>query len=49
MLDEKLLACIETAIGREEEAFNFYTDLAGQVADESARETIPCSWSWGAR
>ncbi len=40
MLDEKLLACIETAIGREEEAFHFYTDLAGQVADESARETI---------
>ncbi|MBL0716298.1 MAG: ferritin family protein [Desulfosarcina sp.] len=40
MLDEKLQECIETAIKREEEAFNFYNDLAGQVADESARETL---------
>ena len=40
MLDEKLLECIETAIKREEDAFAFYTDLAGQVADESARETV---------
>ena len=40
MLDEKLLNCIETAIGREEDAFNFYNELAGQVADQSARETI---------
>jgi rubrerythrin len=40
MLDEKLLSCIETAIGREEEAFYFYQELAGQVADQSARETI---------
>jgi rubrerythrin len=40
MLDEKLLECIETAINREEEAFAFYTDLAGQVADDAARETV---------
>ncbi len=40
MLDEKLLECIETAIKREEEAFAFYNDLAIQVADESARETV---------
>jgi rubrerythrin len=40
MLDEKLLECIETAINREEEAFAFYTDLAGQVTDEAARKTI---------
>lgn len=40
MLDDKLLACIETAIGREEESFNFYNELAGEVADESARETL---------
>ncbi len=40
MLDEKLLECIETAIKREEEAFAFYTDLAGNVADEAARDTV---------
>lgn len=40
MLDEKLHECIETAIKREEEAFVFYSDLAGQVADDTARETI---------
>ncbi len=40
MLDEKLLECIETAIKREEEAFAFYSDLSGQVADEAARETV---------
>ncbi len=40
MLDEKLLECIETAIKREEDAFAFYTDLAGQVADDAARETV---------
>lgn len=40
MLDEKLLACIETAIGREEEAFHFYKDLAGQIVDTAARETL---------
>ena len=40
MLDEKLNACIETAIGREEEAVVFYNDLAGQVNDDAARETL---------
>ena len=40
MLDEKLLECIETAIKREEDAFAFYTDLAGQVTDDAARETV---------
>ena len=40
MLDEKLLECIETAIKREEDAFAFYTDLAGNIADETARDTV---------
>ena len=40
MLDQKLLECIETAIKREEEAFAFYSDLSGQVADDAARETV---------
>ena len=40
MLDEKLLECIETAIKREEDAFAFYTDLAGSVTDETARDTV---------
>jgi rubrerythrin len=40
MLDEKLHDCIETAIQREEEAFVFYNDLAGQVNDGAARETL---------
>jgi rubrerythrin len=40
MLDEKLLACIETAIGREEEAFRFYNDLAKKTGDASARDTL---------
>ena len=40
MLDEKLLKCIETAIKREEDAFAFYTDLAGQVTDVAARDTV---------
>lgn len=40
MLDEKLLVCIETAIGREEEAFRFYNDLAKKTADASARDTL---------
>lgn len=40
MLDEKLLEYINVAIAREEEAFQFYTDLAGKVADDAARDTL---------
>jgi len=40
MLDEKLLEYIDIAIAREEDASRFYTDLAGKVADPSARETL---------
>lgn len=40
MLDEKLLEYIDIAIAREEEAYRFYTDLAGIVKDEAARETL---------
>jgi rubrerythrin len=42
MLDEKLLEYINIAITREEEAFRFYTELAGKVADDAARDTL--SW-----
>lgn len=42
MLDEKLLEYINIAITREEEAFRFYTELAGMVADDAARDTL--SW-----
>jgi rubrerythrin len=38
MLDEKLLEYINIAISREEEAFRFYTDLAGRVTDGAARD-----------
>lgn len=40
MLDEKLLEYINIAIAREEDASRFYTELAGKVADPSARETL---------
>jgi rubrerythrin len=40
MLDEKLLEYIDVAITREEEAFRFYTELAGKVADDAARDTL---------
>jgi rubrerythrin len=40
MLDERLAKFIDVAIGREEDAFAFYTELAGKVADASAKETI---------
>jgi len=40
MLDEKLLEYINIAIAREEEAFHFYNELAGQVADGAARDTL---------
>jgi len=40
MLDDKLLKYINIAIAREEEAFRFYTDLAGKVAEDAARDTL---------
>jgi len=40
MLDEKLLEYINVAITREAEAFRFYTQLAGKVADDAARDTL---------
>ena len=40
MLDEKLAEYIDVAIGREEDAYRFYTDLAGKVNDPAARETL---------
>ncbi len=40
MLDDKLLEYINIAIAREEEAFRFYTDLAGKVAEDAARDTL---------
>ena len=39
-MDNRLKTLIETAIIREEEAYRFYMDLAGEVADEAAQETI---------
>lgn len=40
MLDERLGEYIEVAIEREENAYAFYTDLAEQVSDASAREVV---------
>ncbi len=40
MLDDKLLEYINIAIAREEEAFRFYNELAGKVAEEAARDTL---------
>jgi rubrerythrin len=40
MLDAKLLGYINIAIAREEEAFRFYTDLAGKVSDVAARDAL---------
>lgn len=40
MLDEKLLEYINIAISREEEAFQFYTDLAAKVPDDAARDAL---------
>ena len=40
-MDQKTVAdVIETAIGREEDAYHFYTDLKTKVADDAARDTI---------
>jgi rubrerythrin len=40
MLDERLAEYIDVAIGREEDAFAFYSDLAEKVRDKSARDVI---------
>ena len=40
MLDDKLLEYINIAIAREEEAFRFYNELAGKVAEDAARDTL---------
>ena len=40
MLDDKLLEYINIAIAREEDAFRFYSELAGKVAEEAARDTL---------
>ncbi|MEJ5359792.1 MAG: ferritin family protein [Desulfobacterales bacterium] len=39
-MDAKLMALIDTAIRREEEAYAFYRELRGRVADDASRETI---------
>lgn len=40
-MDEKqLMELIDTAIKREEEAFNFYMDILEKVNDDFARETV---------
>jgi rubrerythrin len=39
-MDSKLLTLIDTAIKREEEAYDFYMGIHGKVADAAAAETI---------
>ncbi len=39
-MDKNLLALIDTAIRREEEAHAFYMDIHGRVEEPAARETI---------
>lgn len=40
MQDERLAGLIDTAIKREEEAYDFYMGILEKVQDESARDTI---------
>jgi rubrerythrin len=40
MAEKQLMDLIDTAIRREEEAFDFYTDILGKIDDDFARETI---------
>ncbi len=40
MADDRITELIETAIKREEEAFDFYMNISGKISDESAAETI---------
>jgi len=39
-MDKRVKTIVESAIKREEEAFAFYMDISGEVADEGVRETI---------
>ena len=39
-MDEKLMALIDTAIQREEDAYVFYTDLMGRAADPVVKDTL---------
>lgn len=39
-MDEKLLALVDTAIRREEDACAFYTDLQARAADNAVKETL---------
>lgn len=40
MAEKQLMELIDTAIEREEEAFNFYMDILKKVNDDFARETV---------
>lgn len=40
MTDERLSGIIETAITREQEAYDFYMGLLGKITDDSVRHTI---------
>ena len=40
MPDQRLMQLIETAIKREEEAFDFYTGILSKVNEDQARESI---------
>lgn len=42
MKNPRFADIIETAIRREEEAYTFYTDIAGKIDDAAAKET--CNW-----
>lgn len=39
-MDEKLMALIDTAIHREEDAYVFYKDLQGRAADPAVKDTL---------
>lgn len=39
-MDEKLMALIDTAIQREEDAYVFYTDLMGRAGDPAVKDTL---------
>jgi rubrerythrin len=39
-MDEKLLALIDTAIRREEDAYTFYMDLQGRASDVAVKDSL---------
>ena len=39
-MDEKLMALIDTAIRREEDAYAFYTDLQGRASDAAVKDSL---------